>query len=247
MPQEKPKPVVADSQIDELDMEDDDDDDLTDDEYQPDEDGTGKKRGSKRKTSQSNILYDQEDSFSAGGTPTTSKRQRSSLTPGAKDGPLLGPADPIQPRKYVKPSSTSRKAVPKAFARTTKGKRATAELDVALEHNEEGEVELPPSIKDAIDIRRQQNTLAARESRRRKKEHLENLERENAEQRQMIASLEHDLRETNERNAQLERELLEFRIGGAAAHHQTSIGSMNIPVSAAPSGDVQIGLDTEDK
>ncbi|KAK7690199.1 hypothetical protein QCA50_006850 [Cerrena zonata] len=73
---------------------------------------------------------------------------------------------PIQPRKYVTPSSTSRKEVPAVFQR----KRARSQ---AFE-DEEGEP--GPNDLDAIEAKRRQNTLAARRSRKRKLEYQRELE-----------------------------------------------------------------------
>jgi hypothetical protein len=85
---------------------------------------------------------------------------------------------PIQPRKYLTPSSTSRKDLPATFAR----KRArTGEPD-----------DLPPDEReeDAIATKRLQNTLAARRSRKRKLEYQRQLEEEIAEERAARAALE---------------------------------------------------------
>lgn len=73
---------------------------------------------------------------------------------------------PIQPRKYVTPSATSRKEVPAVFQR----KRARSQ---AFE-DEEGEPAL--NDLDAIEAKRRQNTLAARRSRKRKLEYQKELE-----------------------------------------------------------------------
>lgn len=91
---------------------------------------------------------------------------RKNITPEA-----LVPFDaPIQSRKYRLPSSTSRKELPATFAR----KRVRAQAPV----EEEGEVDLGPSVseEDAIKAKRLQNTLAARRSRKRKLEYQRELE-----------------------------------------------------------------------
>lgn len=79
---------------------------------------------------------------------------RKGITPDA----LLGDDAPIQSRKYVTPSATSRKAVPAAIK-----KRKRTDADV-------GEEDLDEEDKQTIEAKRQQNTLAARRSRRRKLE-----------------------------------------------------------------------------
>ena len=84
----------------------------------------------------------------------------------------LIPVDaPIQGRKYVAESATSRKELPAVFAR--KRKRASSDLDP-----EEDILAAPPSNAElsAIEAKRRQNTLAARRSRKRKLEHQRDLE-----------------------------------------------------------------------
>jgi len=78
---------------------------------------------------------------------------------------------PIQGRKYVAESATSRKELPAVFAR--KRKRASTELD-----EEEDLLAAPPTANElsAIEAKRRQNTLAARRSRKRKLEHQRDLE-----------------------------------------------------------------------
>jgi hypothetical protein len=84
----------------------------------------------------------------------------------------LIPVDaPIQGRKYVADSATSRKELPAVFAR--KRKRASSEFE-----NEEDLLAAPPTNFElsAIEAKRRQNTLAARRSRKRKLEHQRDLE-----------------------------------------------------------------------
>jgi hypothetical protein len=79
---------------------------------------------------------------------------------------------PIQPRKYLTPSSTSRKEVPATFAR----KRARSQ---AFGDDDDEEAPAPnPSMseEEQIKAKRLQNTLAARRSRKRKLEHQQLLE-----------------------------------------------------------------------
>jgi hypothetical protein len=77
---------------------------------------------------------------------------------------------PIQSRKYRLPSSTSRKELPATFAR----KRARTQAP----DEGEGEGEDHPTLseEDAIKVKRLQNTLAARRSRKRKLEYQRELE-----------------------------------------------------------------------
>jgi Basic region leucine zipper len=84
---------------------------------------------------------------------------------------------PIQPRKYVTSSSTSRKELPVIFAR--KRKLSTAFSAENEEDQLAGDtLNTPPTPieLDAIDAKRRQNTLAARRSRKRKLEYQLELE-----------------------------------------------------------------------
>lgn len=84
----------------------------------------------------------------------------------------LVPIDaPIQPRKYVTPSATSRKDVPAVFAKKRARSQAFGEEDERVDA-----AELPESDLAAIDAKRLQNTLAARRSRKRKLEYQRELE-----------------------------------------------------------------------
>lgn len=91
---------------------------------------------------------------------------RKNITPEA-----LVPFDaPIQPRKYVTPSVTSRKEIPATFAK----KRARSQ---AFEDEEDARGPTPSMTEaEAIEAKRRQNTLAARRSRKRKLEHQRDLE-----------------------------------------------------------------------
>ncbi|KAI0770053.1 hypothetical protein C8Q74DRAFT_1201989 [Fomes fomentarius] len=110
-------------------------------------------------------------------TPSTPNRRlrknlptgtRKNITPAA-----LVPLDaPIQQRKYVTPSSTSRKEVPAAWL---KKKRARSQA-FGEEDELEDEVQLAPDDLDAIEAKRRQNTIAARRSRKRKLEYQRELE-----------------------------------------------------------------------
>jgi hypothetical protein len=78
---------------------------------------------------------------------------------------------PTQPRNYLTPSATSRKAVPASFARKRKRSVAFAEDD------EDDEDEEPTVIEmSKIEQKRRQNTIAARRSRQRKMAYQKELE-----------------------------------------------------------------------
>ena len=105
--------------------------------------------------------------------PTPPSRRRNGPTGTRKNitPETLVPLDaPIQPRKYVTPSSTSRKEVPAVFARKRARSSAFGEEDELRAED------LPSHELDAIEAKRRQNTLAARRSRKRKLEHQRNLE-----------------------------------------------------------------------
>jgi len=109
------------------------------------------------------------------GKQATKTSRRKSVPTGTRKNVTpesLIPVDaPIQDRKYVSESATSRKELPAVFAR--KRKRASSELD-----NEEDLLAAPPTTNEmsAIEAKRRQNTLAARRSRKRKLEHQRDLE-----------------------------------------------------------------------
>ncbi|EIW59302.1 uncharacterized protein TRAVEDRAFT_36747 [Trametes versicolor FP-101664 SS1] len=109
-------------------------------------------------------------------TPSTpGRRPRKNLPTGTRKNitpdALVSMDAPIQTRKYVVPSSTSRKEVPTAFL---KKKRARSQ---AFEEDElEDEIAIDQNDLDAIEAKRRQNTLAARRSRRRKLEYQRELE-----------------------------------------------------------------------
>ncbi|KAI0051442.1 hypothetical protein FA95DRAFT_1485382 [Auriscalpium vulgare] len=112
-------------------------------------------------------------------SPHPSSSRRRSVPTGTRKNvtpETLVPLDaPIQSRKYVLPSQTSRKELPATFAR----KRARSQA-----FGEEDEVEQPTmSEEDAIKTKRLQNTLAARRSRKRKLEYQRELEETLEEER----------------------------------------------------------------
>lgn len=93
---------------------------------------------------------------------------------------LLDEDAPTQPRKYVTPSATSKKAVPAVFAR----KRARS---TAFPEEEDQLDDLAPDAgeMDVIEQKRRQNTVAARRSRKRKLEYYQALERGVVAERQL--------------------------------------------------------------
>ena len=115
----------------------------------------------------------------SGGTSVTSqssiKQKRKQAPTGTRKNltpDSLVPVDaPIQPRKYVMPSQTSRKELPATFAR----KRARSQ---AFGEDDGDDVADGPTLseEDAIKAKRLQNTLAARRSRKRKLEYQRELE-----------------------------------------------------------------------
>ena len=105
--------------------------------------------------------------------PASSSRRKNAPTGTRKNitPEALVPYDaPIQPRKYVTPSATSRKAVPAGFAKKRARSQAFDEDELA------DEASLDPADVDAIEAKRRQNTLAARRSRKRKLEYQRDLE-----------------------------------------------------------------------
>ncbi|PPQ76632.1 hypothetical protein CVT24_012099 [Panaeolus cyanescens] len=107
----------------------------------------------------------------------TSTRRRSNATgirKGITPDALLDEDAPTQPRKYTTPSSTSRKEVPAVFAR--KRARSTAFGDEDDELSSPNPMPLNPTEKDLIEMKRRQNTVAARRSRKRKLEQMLALE-----------------------------------------------------------------------
>ncbi|KAG6376858.1 hypothetical protein JVT61DRAFT_884 [Boletus reticuloceps] len=105
--------------------------------------------------------------------PSTKRKSatgtRKNITPGT-----LVPVDaPTQSRKYVIPSTTSRKELPATFRR--KRLRTAGAGDEEDQLAEEG---LTPSLSELeqIEVKRRQNTVAARRSRKRKLEYQRELE-----------------------------------------------------------------------
>lgn len=87
---------------------------------------------------------------------------------------LVAIDDPIQPRKYITPSVTSRKDVP-AFARKRSRSQAFGDEEDQLDKET---IQLPtnPVPQELIEAKRRQNTIAARRSRQRKLEYQRELE-----------------------------------------------------------------------
>jgi hypothetical protein len=107
--------------------------------------------------------------FTTTSVSTSPKRKvtghRRNITPAS-----LVPVDaPTQSRSYVKPSATSRKAIPAAFQSQSRKRASSVAFD--------DEDEIDPTLDDAIQTKRRQNTVAARRSRARKLEYVRELER----------------------------------------------------------------------
>jgi hypothetical protein len=119
----------------------------------------------------------------SGSSTTKPPASRRKVTPtgirkGVTPENLLDESAPTQSRNYLTPSVTSRKEVPAVFAR--KRARSAAFGD---EEDQLDDYVLPPNPteKDLIEQKRRQNTVAARRSRKRKLEHLQQLETSLAE------------------------------------------------------------------
>ncbi|KAL4081164.1 hypothetical protein J3A83DRAFT_4084898 [Scleroderma citrinum] len=85
----------------------------------------------------------------------------------------LVPVDaPTQPRKYLTPSATSRKAVPAVWARKRSRQAAFGDEEDELRD----ETAPTMSEQEQIEAKRRQNTIAARRSRKRKLEYQRELE-----------------------------------------------------------------------
>jgi len=110
--------------------------------------------------------------------PLPSTRRKSSATGTRKNvtPETLVPIDaPTQPRKYITPSSTSRKEIPAVFARKRARSQAFGDEEDQLE--DENFVLPPnPTEQELIEAKRRQNTIAARRSRKRKLEYQRELE-----------------------------------------------------------------------
>jgi hypothetical protein len=107
--------------------------------------------------------------------PSLARRRRPSLSIRKASPDALIPLEaPTQSRRYITPSSTSRKEIPAYFT-----KRRNS--DPGLDEDEEDELtEEPPASnatdQEKIEWKRRQNTLAARRSRKRKMLNVQRLE-----------------------------------------------------------------------
>jgi hypothetical protein len=100
---------------------------------------------------------------------------------------------PTQPRKYLTPSTTSRKLVPARFSKQAKaaqGQRGSSPED-ELDELEDTSPPLDPNLVEEINERRRRNAISARNSRRRRLQQMEELEKE----RDSLLKLVHDYRE----------------------------------------------------
>ncbi|KAH8921249.1 hypothetical protein BT69DRAFT_1280295 [Atractiella rhizophila] len=128
--------------------------------------------------------------------------------------PLIEYDAPTQTRTYLTPSATSRKPDPQIGNPTKKRRTANDEvpIDDSLQADgsnlgDDGQ-ELPQSLLSSIEIKRRQNTLAARRSRARKQEHVKSLEDE-------VNKLMHERDAWKQKAEKFEEELR--RVTGAGA------------------------------
>jgi hypothetical protein len=120
----------------------------------------------------------------AGGSLYASPRRPSKQLPirrgvsSRKAETLIALDAPTQPRKYITPSSTSRKDVPAAFARKRARSEAFGDDEDQLATDDSATQAGTPTPTEAelIEAKRRQNTLAARKSRQRKMEYMKELE-----------------------------------------------------------------------
>lgn len=104
-------------------------------------------------------------------------------------------------RKYAAPSKTSRKRLPKAVERTLPAskRRRVSSTESVDSDNEVLDLELV----GIVEANRKKNTLAARVSRQRKKEHLDALDGENARLKAELDELKKANRQLKAENAVL--------------------------------------------
>ena len=100
---------------------------------------------------------------------------------------------PTQPRRYLTPSTTSKKLVPARFSKqvkTAQGQRWSSPEDELDELRDESPP-LDPNLVEQINERRRRNAISARNSRRRRLQQMEELEKE----RDGLLKLVHDYRD----------------------------------------------------
>lgn len=125
-------------------------------------------------------LYQTTPYMETGGSPSSPyaaaanlRRRRHSMTIRKASPEALIPLDaPTQSRRYITPSSTSRKEIPAFFAKMRASPPSDEEEDELTEE--------PPASnatdQEKIEWKRRQNTLAARRSRKRKMQNVQRLE-----------------------------------------------------------------------
>jgi hypothetical protein len=102
--------------------------------------------------------------------------------PGITPDNLIAINAPTKPRNYSGPSSTAKKEVPKYFERRKRDRDATPAVEAITNEGDNSEErdakrsKLDEEIAEVIETKRRMNTEAARRSRRRKLEHLQELE-----------------------------------------------------------------------
>ncbi|PPQ70100.1 hypothetical protein CVT25_005606 [Psilocybe cyanescens] len=121
---------------------------------------------------------DSSADYTAGAPAPTRRVKATGIRKGVTPDSLLDEKAPTQPRKYTTPSVTSRKEVPAVFARKRLHSVAFGEEQDQLDQH-------PPDEKEAdlIEAKRRQNTVAARRSRKRKLERVQNMEKSRDEER----------------------------------------------------------------
>lgn len=130
---------------------------------------------------------------------STTSTRHSSLSTSSTRGPAVLPLDaPIQPRKYSTESRTSRKPIPKGLLRRN---------ELALEIGQVTRDEL----EDEANRRRRNNTLNARESRKRKALAIEQQAKENVELKEENEALKQRVDVLEAENEELRHELRETR------------------------------------
>jgi hypothetical protein len=100
---------------------------------------------------------------------------------------------PTQSRKYPTPSMTSRKTIPARFvkqAKAAQSQRGSSPEDESDELRDESPP-LDPNLVEQINDRRRRNAISARNSRRRRLQQMEELEKE----RDSLLRLVHDYRD----------------------------------------------------
>ncbi|KZT60651.1 hypothetical protein CALCODRAFT_480545 [Calocera cornea HHB12733] len=162
-------------------------------------------RARSKAKSQAALTLSESPSSAAGRTPASPSVSATPLSEAhTSSRPLrgkrrIGLDAPIQQRTYHGPSRTSLRTLPRGFEKNLEPEKV-AGFKRAIEAVEEGDAD--EDDKDIIDTvthrvmqKRVKNTLAARKSRARRAEYLDQLERRLAEKNDRVQELERELRE----------------------------------------------------